>query len=160
MMAYKPYKEPETKREKQTADIHREGSTQTEDFVIKAATHKLAITRHLAYHHPTSTLSMGTLKANVRLALPNQLDLQQEVMEVIQGATSDAARVKRECQRLIGCQVKKLDKIGFDYISSGDKEILHHLCQPVAMNDVKNIDDTAVDEEEATKHEYQKKKKR
>ncbi|GJJ75414.1 hypothetical protein EMPS_07772 [Entomortierella parvispora] len=113
-----------------------------------AATDKLAITRHLAYHHPTSSLSIGTLKANIRLALPNQLDLQQEVMEVIQGATSEAARVKREAQRLIGCYIEKLDKIGIDHISSVDKEILRHLCQPVSMEDVKDTDDIAADEED------------
>ncbi|GJJ77517.1 putative transposase [Entomortierella parvispora] len=146
-LAYKPYKEPETKRKKETS-APKDPPTLKTLSKSTAATDKLAITRHLAYHHPTSSLSIGTLKANIRLALPNQLDLQQEVMEVIQGATSEAARVKREAQRLIGCYVEKLDKIGIDHISSVDKEILRHLCQPVSMEDVKDTDDIAADEED------------
>lgn len=91
---------------------------------------------------------MGTLKANISLALPNQLSMQKEVMEVIQGATSEAARVKREAQRLIGCYIEKLDKIGFEHISSVDEEALHHLCQPVTMKNVTDTEDISVEEED------------
>lgn len=145
-LVYKRYKEPETKREKQTSASKDPPKPKT--LSTTAPTDKLAITRHLAYHHPTSSLNIGTLKANIKLALPHQEDLQQEVMEVIQSATREAARVKREGQRLIGMYIEKLDEAGFDHISASDRDILRHLCQPVSMADVKDSDDIVVDEDD------------
>ncbi|KAI1288302.1 hypothetical protein EDD11_010015, partial [Mortierella claussenii] len=145
-LAYKPYKEPKATSKKKTSASKKPPKPKT--LSTTARTDKLAITRHLAYHHPTSTLNIGTLKANIKLAIPHQQNLQREVMEVIQSATSEAARVKREGQRLIGMYIEKLDGVEFDNITATDRDILRHLCQPVSMADVKDGDDIVVDEDD------------
>jgi len=44
---------------------------------------KLTVTWQMVYQHPTSSLIVGTLSANIKHALLNKSDLQQEVVKCI-----------------------------------------------------------------------------
>ncbi|KAF9570035.1 hypothetical protein BGW38_008786, partial [Lunasporangiospora selenospora] len=89
---------------------------------------KVKITRSMAFHHPMVSLSIGTLSANVKRALPNQPTLQQAAIECTKEAASEAARVKREGQRLIGRYIECLDRVGLENLSLKDRDILDSLC--------------------------------
>ncbi|KAF8929937.1 hypothetical protein BGZ47_000819 [Haplosporangium gracile] len=81
---------------------------------------KKGLVYSLGWHHPVSTLEVGTLRKNVERALPNLMNttnvapptdlevLHQGVVDCISEATRLAARVKREGQQLIGRFVETL----------------------------------------------------
>ena len=92
---------------------------------------------------------MGTLSANVKRALPDEHDLQQQVIAVSRKASNEAARIKREGQRLFGAYIERLGIDGLGRLNDTDREFLGLLCQPVSMKDIMNNgDDTVVDEED------------
>ncbi|KAF8921719.1 hypothetical protein BGZ58_003973, partial [Dissophora ornata] len=81
---------------------------------------KMSLTYSLSWYHPTSTLEVGTLHANVKRVLQDKTNatnaaqltnlngLQQEVVDCVREASHLAAGMKREGQRLIGQFVEKL----------------------------------------------------
>ena len=75
----------------------------------------------MAYKHPTTSLYLGTLSANVKGALPNQDGLQQEVMAVHQKASSEVARIKRQGQMLIGEYIEHLVNKGLEGLDVEDQ---------------------------------------
>ncbi|KAI7819816.1 hypothetical protein BC939DRAFT_505458 [Gamsiella multidivaricata] len=100
---FKPYKEPEAKDELEPSSDEPKPKPKPKFKTLSdssAATRKLAITRLLQYQHPTSTLNVGTLSANLRRALPNDGTVQQEVALCIRNAVREAARIKRQGQRV------------------------------------------------------------
>jgi len=149
---FKPHKEqkPRPEKAKDKASLAFPPKTLSSS---KAPMDKLQVTRLLAYHHPTSSLFVGTLSANVKRALPGQRDLQQEVMTVIQQASSEAARVKRQGQTLIGKYIEKLVSFGIENLDLSDRTILGLLCQPVSMSDVKYDEDEDDDDGEEEEEE-------
>ncbi|KAI8600653.1 hypothetical protein EDD21DRAFT_405080 [Dissophora ornata] len=80
----------------------------------------MSLTYSLSWYHPTSTLEVGTLHANVKRVLQDKTNatnaaqltnlngLQQEVVDCVREASHLAAGMKREGQRLIGQFVEKL----------------------------------------------------
>ncbi|KAF9114686.1 hypothetical protein BGW39_003286, partial [Mortierella sp. 14UC] len=56
----------------------------------------------LDWHHPTSSLEVGTLEANTKRVFLDSPDIQQEVVKCIKEGSSLAVDVKRDAQRLIG----------------------------------------------------------
>ncbi|KAF9346559.1 hypothetical protein BGX26_001918 [Mortierella sp. AD094] len=105
---WKPYKEPENKPEKPKSKLKPKPVPKSlSDSTAK--TDKLEIARMMAYQHPTTCLFIGNLSANVKHALPGQEGLQHEAMSVYQEAASEAARIKRKGQRLIGTKDVKND---------------------------------------------------
>ncbi|KAG0344952.1 hypothetical protein BGZ54_005708, partial [Gamsiella multidivaricata] len=110
-----------------------------------ANTRKLAVMRHLAYHHPTSSLKVGTLAANVKRAVPNNGVLQQEVIHCIRDLVQEAARVKRKGQQVIGKFVDYINKHGLGPI---DRQFMDLFCPRVSMNDVKDEENEETEEEE------------
>ncbi|KAF8942197.1 hypothetical protein BGZ46_006813, partial [Entomortierella lignicola] len=112
-------------------------------------TNKLAITRMMNYQHPTTSLYIGTLSANVKRALPNQDHVQHEVMAVHLKAAREAARIKRQAQRLIGRYIEHLAKSGLGSVNAEDRKLLDLLCPRVTMKDVKNdANDDAEDDDD------------
>ncbi|KAF9081374.1 hypothetical protein BGX27_004954, partial [Mortierella sp. AM989] len=145
---WKPYKEPEHKPEK----LKPKPKPKPKPKLLSdstAKTDKLAITRMMNYQHPTAALYIGTLSANVKRVLPDQDGLQDEVVSVHVKAASEAARIKREGQMLIGKYLEHLVKNGLESLDATDRTFLDLLCPRVNMNDVKNnADDVAeVDED-------------
>ncbi|KAF9898332.1 hypothetical protein EC991_000244, partial [Linnemannia zychae] len=81
---------------------------------------KRDLMRALSWHHPTSSLEIGTVRANAKRVvvngeIPGNLtdsaaltDVQREVIECMQEAPRLAADVKRKAQRLIGHFIETL----------------------------------------------------
>ncbi|KAG0000527.1 hypothetical protein BGZ80_006345, partial [Entomortierella chlamydospora] len=68
-------------------------------------------------------------------------------MSVHTKATSEAARVKRRAQRLIGRYIEHLVKCGLESLDAKDREFLDLLCPRVTMKDIKNdVDDVVEDD--------------
>lgn len=134
----KPFKEPEHKPEKPKPKPKPKPALKSL-LNSTAKTEKLAVTRLLTYQHPTTSLYIGTLSANIKRALPEQDGLQQEVMAVHVKAASEAARIKRESQALIGQYIEHLVKNG---VKDEDRKFLDLLCPRVSVKDIK---DDAVD---------------
>ncbi|KAG0020648.1 hypothetical protein BGZ81_009264, partial [Podila clonocystis] len=94
----------------------------------------------LQWEHPTRTLEVGTINANVSRALkqfpaPLQDDYFLRIKTCLTDITRLAARSKRTCQRLIGQYLEQLSLHGVDEV---DKIILDKLCPPFSVQDVAN----------------------
>lgn len=105
----------------------------------------------MAYQHPTTSLYIGTLSANIKRALPDQSTLQQEVLCCIQEALYEAARIKREGQRLIGSFIDCLSRMGLEHLSDSDREILNCFCPGLSKKDAEDVN--AAEEEGAEEEE-------
>ncbi|KAF9106582.1 hypothetical protein BGX30_008814, partial [Mortierella sp. GBA39] len=68
---------------------------------------KNGLMQSLSWHHPTSSLEIGTMRANVGRVVMDE-KIQQDVIDCLQEAPRLAAGVKREAQRLIGHFVETL----------------------------------------------------
>ncbi|KAF9343858.1 hypothetical protein BGX26_005115, partial [Mortierella sp. AD094] len=143
----KPYKEPERKPDKPKSKSKPKPAPKSlSDSTAK--TDKLGIARMMNYQHPTISLYIGTLSANVKRALPNQDRLQQEVMSVHSKAASEAARIKRQAQMLIGKYIECLVEKGLERLDAEDQKFLDLLCPRVIMKDVKNNADDATEDDD------------
>ncbi|KAG0195226.1 hypothetical protein BGX28_001920 [Mortierella sp. GBA30] len=106
----------------------------------------------MAHQHPTTSLYIGTLSANVKHALPNEDCLQDEVVSLHMRAASEAVRIKREGQRLIGKNIEYLDNKGLEHLDAVVRKFLDVLCPRVSMKDVKNdAADVMEDDEDGDK---------
>lgn len=63
---------------------------------------KKRLVRSLGWHHPRSSLIIGTLEANAKRVASEDPRVQEEVVKCIKEASEAAADVKRMAQRLIG----------------------------------------------------------
>ncbi|KAF9148961.1 hypothetical protein DFQ26_002154, partial [Actinomortierella ambigua] len=72
---------------------------------LDAEANKMKHLNAMAFEHPTVTLDIGTLAANVKKAPAKQA----LVAEIIRGAVQEASKIKRRCQELIGRYLEKLD---------------------------------------------------
>ncbi|KAF9313185.1 hypothetical protein BG006_004216 [Podila minutissima] len=142
----KPYKEPEHKAQKPKPKPKPKPMPKLlSDLTSK--TDKLKITQLLAYQHPTTSLYIGTLSANVKQAPPKQNGLQQQVMSVHLKAASEAVHVKHQGQTLIGTYIEYLANKGLERLDAEDWKFLDLLCPRVSMNDVKNDTDDAMEDD-------------
>ncbi|KAG0013179.1 hypothetical protein BGZ82_002274, partial [Podila clonocystis] len=139
----KPYKEPERKPEKPKPKPKPKPALKLLSNSM-AQSEKLAITQLMTYQHPTTSLFISTLSANVKRALPDQDSLQLEVMAVLLKAASEAARIKRKGQTLIGKYIEHLDENG---VNAEDQKFLDLLCPRVSMKDVKDDADDATEDD-------------
>lgn len=110
-------------------------------------TRKLAVTRLLAYQHPTSSLDVGTLWANVGRTVLNDPNLQNQVVQCIRDAVHDAACTKRKGQRVIGQFIEYVDQQG---IGADDRVFLDLLCPRITRKDaeVHHANDNDNDDDE------------
>ncbi|KAG9321417.1 hypothetical protein KVV02_000551 [Mortierella alpina] len=143
----KAYKESERKPEKPKAKPKPKPALKSLSDST-ASTDKLAVKRLMAYQHPTATFHVGTLSANVERGLRNQSGLQTEVMSVLQSAISEAARIKRQAQRLIGKYLEHLSRKGVESLEAEDRRFLDLLCPRVSMADVKDDSNDAIEDDE------------
>ncbi|KAG0286082.1 hypothetical protein BGZ98_005234 [Dissophora globulifera] len=122
----KPYKVPPATIDSQTSA--KKSKTKVEKVPTTtrkplADMDKKGLVHSMAWYHPTSTLDVGTLAANIKRVFASRPetttlisttsaldrpDVQQQVMKYIQEATQLAAGVKRKAQRLIGQFVETL----------------------------------------------------
>ncbi|KAG0057380.1 hypothetical protein BGZ83_010839 [Gryganskiella cystojenkinii] len=110
-------------------------------------TRKLAITHHLAYHHPTSSLDVGTLQANVgRIAAISPI-LRSQIVQCLRDAVRDAASTKRRGQRFIGRFIEHVNRLG-SQLESDDRVFLDLLCPRVTKKDAKDHKDGEDDDDE------------
>lgn len=91
---------------------------------------KRTLVRGLSWQHPTVSLDVGTLEANVKRVLPSgDDDLWSEVTKCIQEATRAAIEVKRKAQRLIGMFIEKVT--GSNKPNTNDREFMDYLCERI-----------------------------
>ncbi|KAF9565978.1 hypothetical protein EC968_003977 [Mortierella alpina] len=76
--------------------------------------------------HPISTLNVGTARANIRGAVQNDPDLEQEIMQCLQEVCQYAAKAKRTCQILVGVFIEKV--VSQDTVSDSDRVLLDLIC--------------------------------
>ncbi|KAG9067690.1 hypothetical protein KI688_011277 [Linnemannia hyalina] len=69
---------------------------------------KQSLVRSLGWHHPISSLEVGTLKTNIDRVLTDRPDLQLEVINCISEGSELAVDIKRKAQGLIGGFLEKL----------------------------------------------------
>ncbi|KAG0015364.1 hypothetical protein BGZ82_001431, partial [Podila clonocystis] len=91
----------------------------------------------LQWEHPTRTLDIGTINANVSRALkvfpaPHQESYLPRIKTCLADITRLAARTKRTCQRAIG---QYLERLSLQDIDEVDKIILGKLCPPFSAQD-------------------------
>ena len=122
----KPYKAPPATLNSQTSTNKSKAKAEKAPTITQkplADMDKKGLVCSMAWHHPTSTLDVGSLAANTKrvfTSMPesttlisatsalDRTDFQQQVMECMQEATKLAAGVKRKAQRLIGQFVETL----------------------------------------------------
>ncbi|KAI1285016.1 hypothetical protein EDD11_001117, partial [Mortierella claussenii] len=73
---------------------------------------KVELIRTLAREHPSSTLDIGTVSANVKEALSGGPDLALQVVSCLREAVRLAANTKRRCQGLIAQYIEQLASPG------------------------------------------------
>lgn len=122
----KPYKaQPETPNNQTSTNKSKAKAEKAPTFMQKPLVEmdKKGLIHSMAWHHPTSTLDIGTLSTNTKrvftgmpksttliltMSTLDQADLQQQVMECMQKATCLAAGVKCKAQQLIGQFIETL----------------------------------------------------
>ncbi|KAF9305711.1 hypothetical protein BG003_001245 [Podila horticola] len=92
----------------------------------------------LQWEHPTRTLDIGTINANVSRALkvfpaPHQESYLPRIKTCLADITRLAARTKRTCQQAIG---QYLERLSLQDIDEVDKIILGKLCPPFSAQDM------------------------
>lgn len=100
---------------------------------------KNGLVRSMNWHHPTSSLEIGTVHANVRRVVMDGVtgtdaltEERQEVVDCLQEAPRLAAGVKREAQRLIGHFVEML-RDRMDKVEEERRVILELMTPPQTM---------------------------
>lgn len=99
----------------------------------------------MAWQHPTVTLEVGTLDANVRRVLGSDEGLSSKVIDCIQEAFQAATAVKRHAQRLIGLFIEKMRDT--NEVKDSDRTLMDHLCARIKP---KEQDDDNEDEDNCT----------
>ncbi|KAF9344786.1 hypothetical protein BGX34_005327 [Mortierella sp. NVP85] len=88
------------------------------------------------WEHPTRTLNVGTLNANVGRVLNDKPSLCSKIKACLREVVCHASRTKRICQRAIGQYVERLSTIGVD---DTDRKLLDLICPRItAKGLVKN----------------------
>lgn len=82
--------------------------------------------------HPIVTLTVGTLRANVKRASGGQDNVAEEALSTVQEIVRIAWGVKRKAQALIG---RFVQQVSAGPHSSMDIELLHAICPPMAGPD-------------------------
>ncbi|KAK3821500.1 MAG: hypothetical protein J3Q66DRAFT_152665 [Benniella sp.] len=90
---------------------------------------KMTLVGGMSWEHPTITLDVGTLKANIQRVLPSGEGLWSEVDKCIQEAIQAATDVKRRAQNLIGMFIEKVSDPNKS--KEIDRKLMDHLCERV-----------------------------
>ncbi|KAF9015914.1 hypothetical protein BGZ52_006252, partial [Haplosporangium bisporale] len=156
---FKPYKEQTDTPADSTNDNDTKAKAKAKPrlktlstSMVSNKTRKLAVTRLLSYQHPTSSLDVGTLWANVGRAVLNDPNIQNQVVQCIRDAVHDAACTKRKGQRVIGRFIEYADQQG---IGANDRVFLDLLCPRITRKDAEvhhanDNDDNDDDEDDDT----------
>ena len=91
--------------------------------------YKVDVARAMNWEHPTVTLDIGTVAANVKEALKDESDLVAPVLECLQEVVRLATTAKRSCQQLIGCFVESIAMLGV--FQESDRVALDYICERI-----------------------------
>ncbi|KAF9577228.1 hypothetical protein BGW38_007706, partial [Lunasporangiospora selenospora] len=80
--------------------------------------------RELEWEHPTVTLDMGTLRANVS-KVSSEDSSAELIISCVERAVREASKVKRKCQEILG---RYLKAISDSEVTKEDRVILEYLC--------------------------------
>lgn len=121
---------------------------------ITSRTGKKDLVLAMVREHPTVTLDLGTVQANVRRS-PVEPVLEPHIMTCLQDITQTATRIKRTGQKLLGLFVEA----AFVSPEPSDRDILDYLCPRVTSkvgSEEQEEDEDDQDEEdpEYSKSEY------
>lgn len=94
---------------------------------------KIGLVRSMSWYHPTSSLEIGTVRANAKRVAMEE-EMQQEVFDCLQEAPRLAAGVKREAQRLIGHFVEML-RDRMDKVEEERRIVLESMTPPQTMTE-------------------------
>ncbi|KAG0317269.1 hypothetical protein BGZ99_006411 [Dissophora globulifera] len=145
---WKPWKTPpESPLERPTADVERKKAKKKPTTAKKEKAvedmKKVDLVRSLQWEHPTVTLDVGTMSANISRALSDEPDLAPEVTRCLKEAVRLAAHTKRSCQELIGRFIQLTTAPGMG--KESDKVLFDHICPRIST---KSRDDDDEEEEE------------
>lgn len=111
------------------------------------------VIRLMDRQHPISTLNIGTARANIRRAVGNDPDLEQDILQCLQEVCGHAAKAKRTCQILVGVFIEKV--LRQDTVSDSDRALLDLICPRHAEtreNDKEDCDETDDDDKKGSDH--------
>ncbi|KAF9996289.1 hypothetical protein BGZ79_009976, partial [Entomortierella chlamydospora] len=97
--------------------------------------------------HPTVTLKVGTVKANVTNALDSNTPLTLRVTKHLQKIVQEVTDIKRSCQQLIGRYIERLSTPGA-FQENLDRELLDKLCPRIPSTITTGNGDKTDDEKE------------
>ncbi|KAF9558374.1 hypothetical protein EC968_007111 [Mortierella alpina] len=106
---------------------------------ITSTTGKRDLLFAMVREHPTVTLDLGTLQANVQRS-PVESDLEPHIMQCLQDITQTAAHIKRSGQKLLGLFIEA----AFVSPKPSDRMLLDYLCPRVSSK----VDSDEQDEDE------------
>ena len=90
----------------------------------------------LKQEHPQTTLTVGTLKANIKASLRTNMDLANELVQLLNEAVTAANKVKRDGQRLIGLYLERMARViqtnPARVVEPDDRQYLDGLCQRIS----------------------------
>ncbi|KAF9378215.1 hypothetical protein CPB97_009713 [Podila verticillata] len=96
---------------------------------------KIDILRALAWEYPTRTLSMGTLKANIKKVVTDG-NMVSDILHCLQQAVRVASDVKRLGQTVLGLYLDAIFVKG--HFQESDRIFLDHLCKRVQPKSANN----------------------
>ncbi|KAF9943591.1 hypothetical protein BGZ72_003716, partial [Mortierella alpina] len=76
----------------------------------RTASDRTKVLRMMDRQHPISTLNIGTARANIRGAVGNDTDLENDILRCLQEVCRYAAKAKRSCQVLVGVFIEKVTR--------------------------------------------------
>ncbi|KAF9951295.1 hypothetical protein BGZ72_007152 [Mortierella alpina] len=141
----KPYTQtPESPLEKKPPKPAKRKETKTRKTITAKST-KVDLTRAMSWEHPTITLDVGTVSANVGRAL-GEADLAAELLGCLQEITRLASEIKRQGQQLIGRYIEYIFAQGD--LTAADKRLLDYLCPRVTSGTKDDSEDDQDQEED------------
>ncbi|CAO3572041.1 unnamed protein product [Mortierella alpina] len=141
----KPYTQtPESPLEKKTPTPAKKKEAKARKDITAKST-KVELTRAMSWEHPTVTLDVGTVSANVGRVLGDS-DLIAEVLRCLQEITRLATDLKRRGQQLLGRYLEHIFAQG--ELTATDKRLLDYLCPRVTSGTKEDLDDDQDKEED------------
>ncbi|KAI7832491.1 hypothetical protein BC939DRAFT_105154 [Gamsiella multidivaricata] len=107
---------------------------------------KADFTRALDWEHPTVTLDVGTLSANVRRAEDLSPDEASEVLRCLREAIRLAADTKRTCQQLLGRFIERVSDPAI--FKETDRDLLDLICPRIPGTNKDNDGDKDSDKDD------------
>ncbi|KAF9554358.1 hypothetical protein EC968_009681, partial [Mortierella alpina] len=141
----KPYKQtPESPLEKEPCKPVKSKEPKTRKAISDKSS-KVDLVRAMSCEHPTITLDVGTLKANVGKAL-GESDLTSDVLGCLREMIRLASETKRRGQQLIGRYIERIFALG--ELTATDRQILDYLCPRVTSGTKEVPEEESQDQED------------